>query len=205
MAENTFNEPEQYLIKNWVQAHRVEKSMAEIRGKYAGIFDRVWDAVRATPDQFDHYKPRLTQFWCEGYMGIGREKWRREGGDQPLIVIDSLRLEVLLDDESELPFAGIWACKAKRPGTDLEGVGRIGSEAEKVLTKEELARCQIESQCNYGYVLRYDLPEDRHDLAGFLLEGDGQKFVDCMVSHFEVLARFIPVLDEVFTKPIKRE
>jgi hypothetical protein len=202
MAENTFNEPEKYLIQNWVQARRAEKSMEEIRGKYAGIFDRVWEEVKAAHGELDHCHTRVTQFWCKGYMGIGRKEWRREGGDQPLIQIDRLRLEVLLDDESEPPFAGIWACKAKKPGTDRDGVRTIITEANKVLTKEEVARCQFESQNNYGYVLRYNLPENRHDLAGFLLEEDGQNFVDCMVSHFEVLARFIPVLDKVFTKPI---
>jgi hypothetical protein len=205
MGENTFNEPEKYLIQNWVQARRVEKSMEDIRDKYAGVFDRVRDEVKAAHHEFDDFYIRVTQFWCKGIMGIGRKEWRRKGGDQARIQIDKLRLEALLNDDLNPPFAGIWACKAIRPGTDLEGVAKIISEAKKVLTKEECARCRTESEKNYGYVLRYDLPENRHDLAEMLLEGDGQKFVDCMVSHFDVLARFIPVLDEVFTKPIKLE
>ena len=54
-----------------------------------------------------------------------------------------------------------------------------------------------------SYQLWYELPES-DKLMQMLLDGDSQKFVDCLLGHFEVFAKFIPVLDEIFPeKPEK--
>jgi hypothetical protein len=137
-------------------------------------------------------------------MAVGCKKWCNEDS-YASIRIDNLRPEILLDDNAVHPFVGIWAGKPNKPAMDVSGIKKVFSAADKVLTKDELAICEKAADpSDYRYVLRYKLPEDRRDLVGMLLEGDGQRFVDCLVAHFEVFAKFIPVLDEVFSKPGKK-
>ncbi len=40
-------------------------------------------------------------------------------------------------------------------------------------------------------------------LLNMLLNGDNQLFVDCLVEHFNVFAKFIRVLDKIYSKPQK--
>jgi hypothetical protein len=50
-----------------------------------------------------------------------------------------------------------------------------------------------------GYVhVWYSFPQSRHDVLALLLKDDPKEFVQCMVGHFETLAKFIPVIDDIF-------
>ena len=113
-------------------------------------------------------------------------------------------MEELSDDNAEHPFIGIWAGTPNKPAMDVKGIKRVLSSADKTLTEDEFAICEKEDPSEYYYVLWYELPEKRADLIEMLLDGDGQRFVDCLVAHFEVFAKFIPVLDEVFVKSPKK-
>ncbi|HUT61249.1 MAG TPA: hypothetical protein VNA25_25655 [Phycisphaerae bacterium] len=202
MPKNRFNEAERYLITNWRQACMVEDSMVEIRRKYAEIYDRVWEAVQAAHEDLDFHTTAVTQFWCEGYIGVGKKAWQKKHGEPPGIYVENLRLELLLDDNAEPPLIGVWTGTTKKPATDAAGLRQIVSAAGKLLAKDKFARCE-KSASDYAYVISYSLPETRQQLVEMLLDEDGQQFADCIVSHFEVLARLIPVLDKVFSKPAK--
>jgi len=199
MPTNKFNEAENYLLANWQQACRVEKSLKEIRSKYAAICERVCEALAEEHPTLDLRRVRATQFWCDGFIEIGRKEWQLSENCKACIDIVNLRLELLLDDNGEHPFIGIWVGTSKKPAMDVKKVKRLLSSANKILTMDELAMCETEDPSGYEYVLWYELPEKRADLVAMLLEGDGQRFVDCLVAHFEVFAKFIPILNEIFS------
>jgi hypothetical protein len=148
----------------------------------------------------------------DGNLIVGREDWQLDG-NYAHIGVEYLCLEHLWDDNSEHPFVGIWTGKPKKPAMDVKGIKRLFVEAKKLMAKEDLAQYAVQfasdgdikaSDCDYQYQLWYHLPEERKEIRRMLVEDDGQEFVDCMVGHFKILARFIPVLDGVFAKPTKK-
>lgn len=197
MPKTNFNEAEQYLLRNWQQARLVAESMEAVRGKYSELFDRIWEAVRGKHEELDDKYIRPTQRWASGFIGVGRKAWRAKGSSLAGLYIENVRLEVLADEEADAPYAGVWVGSAKKPATDTAGVERIVSATGTLLTPDELGRCTLEPS-GFGYVIWYPLPEKRQELLDMAIEGDGQRFVDCLVSHFDVFARLIPVMDEAF-------
>jgi hypothetical protein len=43
------------------------------------------------------------------------------------------------------------------------------------------------------------------ELLGALSDGDGQRFVELIASQFDLMARFVPVLDKVFRECLRKE
>jgi hypothetical protein len=201
MSADKFNEAEKYLLDNWQQACLVEKSMKAVRGRYQSTCDRVWEAIKDKHKELDWHDVSPLRY--NGIVGIGRNTWPGEPG-KGAIYIGNLLLEYLLDDNSPSPRAGIWVGTRRKPLIDDEGIKRVLCAAETLLAREEFEQCVKESVLGDGYILWYRLPEERRTLVGMLLDGDGQQFVDCLVTHLEVFTRFIPILDEVFLKPTKK-
>ena len=209
MPANKFNEADKYLLEKWQQACLVEKSVKAIRLRFTEICARFLESIQNEHKTLDRCNNWVKSDWS---VTIGRERWQREG-NFAYIGIEYLCVENLWDDSGEHPFVGIWTGKPKKPAIDLKAIRRILSEAKTILTKDEFARCEWESSpddeikpsdCTYQYQLWYSFPEERKELRNMLLEGDGQPFVDCLVAHFEVFAKFIPILDEVFAKRGKK-
>jgi hypothetical protein len=203
MPADRFNEAEMYLVQNWQKACLVEKSMKEIRKRYAAILDRVWEAVEHEHKELDWCEIVVTQSWCTGYMYIGRNDWRVVD-DYTYIGVENLRLEILADDNAEAPFIGIWAGKPRRPAMKMEGIKAVMSAVKRILPKAEFSWEVQADPSDYEWLLWYYLPKTRQELLGMILDGDGQRFVNCLVEHFEVFTKFIPVLDGVFSKPNKK-
>ncbi len=67
------------------------------------------------------------------------------------------------------------------------------------MTKEESKSLYVESEKTCAY-LACPLPEPRQKLLDLLLADEARDFGDCMRGHFESLARFIPVMDEIVKK-----
>ena len=88
------------------------------------------------------------------------------------------------------------ATEAKRK---LKQIERIVFAADEILTKDELEGVEKvdPNDLEYEYQRWYELPE-HNELLQMLIDGDSQKFVDCLLGHFEVFAKFIPILDEIF-------
>lgn len=208
MPVDKFNEAEKYLIENWRQACLVEKSMKDIRRRYTEIGDRVLESLRDAHKELDWGESCVKK---DGYIAAGRKKWRC-GDVQGQIGVECISLEELADDNSDRPFIGIWTGSPKTPLTDLKGIERLLSEADTLLSEDELARCEKDdpSQCEdpadyeYQYVIWYYLPEERRALLNMLVAGDGEQFVDCLVGHFKVFAQFIPLLDEIYARAVKK-
>jgi len=172
--------------------------MENIRKKYKGIFERVVDALQQGGKEFDYPGIFVTQFWCSGYVFLSKTAWMRgkKIWPPPGFYVEHLRLELLCDRDEPAPHASIWL-PAKKTGVD-PGQARqaILKAAPQWLTEDEQSRCLKQPE-DEDYLLCHDLPEGRDRLLQMLVEGDAQPFVDCMVSHMELLSRFTPVLDKL--------
>ncbi|HUT34320.1 MAG TPA: hypothetical protein VNE39_12615 [Planctomycetota bacterium] len=172
--------------------------MESIRKEYKGIFERAVDALQQSGKAFDNPGVFVTQFWGRGYVFLNRTAWMRNKKiwPPPGFYIENLRLELLCDKDEPAPYASIWL-PAKKTGVDLsEARKAIVEAAQQLLTKEECERC-LKQQEEVEYPLYYDLPEPKDQLLEMLVKGDGQSFVDCMVGHLDLLARFTPVVDKL--------
>ncbi len=208
MPADRFNEAETCLVENWQKARLVEKSMKAIRGRYVGICDKILESVQDEHVGLDRCKNWLKS---DGVLAIGRENWQKDG-NHAFIAVECLRLKQPTEDSVDRPYIGIWTGTPKKPAMDWGGISRLRYAAREILTSDQFAEFFGDpsdwevnpSDCEYQYDAWYTLPEMKQDLTKMLLDGDGQTFVDCLVSHFEVFTKFIPVLDEVFPKPKKK-
>lgn len=75
--------------------------------------------------------------------------------------------------------------------------------AQTILSPEELRRTSpYDPDDDEDCLLSFDAPSNR-ELLNLLLDGDGQRFVERLVSQFDLMARFVPVLDRVFQRCTK--
>jgi len=198
MAKERFNEAERYLIRQWSSARLLEESMERVREKYAEVFERIAESVKAQHDELDWQRAYLTQFWGSGGIGFARQNWRALKGWHPGLYLSNMRLERLCSEDEERPHAGIWI--PRKLGIDLEKArDLIRSAANSCLTKEEQKLCLSQAGDDEDPVY-YELPETRKQLLEMLVEGDARRFIDCMVSHIDILAKFTPVLDKILAK-----
>lgn len=209
MPTNRFNEAEAYLLQNWGQACKVEGSIKKIRKKYAEIADVVLASIQERYEGLDRCENNVKNI---GSILIGCERWQT-AGNYAWIGAEYLNLENLSGSDSERPFIGVYTGELKKPAMNVEQLRHVVSKATAILTEDQLAECGEEedtlyhaddvSDCVYQYQLYYSLP-DKRELLNMLLDGDGQRFVDCLVEHFQVFAKFIPVLDEIYSEPTKK-
>ncbi len=200
MPKRTFSEPEVYLLQNWTQARDIEVSMERIREKYNEVLEGVWETVRSTHDELDWCEIRPTQFWCRGYMGIGKREWVTKKRAKPGIYAEHLRLELFADKDAEGPYMGVWCGNPKNAATDAAGAKRIISKAKQVMSEDEIKRWQFGEPSDLGYVVRQDLVESGEELLKMLAEGTGQRFVDCLASYFSAFSKLVPAMDEAFSR-----
>lgn len=198
MPKQAFNEPELYLIKNWSDAHLLEESMEAVRNKYGEIFGSVLDAVEKEHPELKSRSVQVASYG--GIAGIARETWPSMYSAWPSgLWIGNICLEGLVSDDSEAPEASVWIKPPKDGGVDLQEAARkLEQGAVKVLGRKEAKRVSTKCTRSEAY-LWYPLPEKRQDLLQMLVTDGAQRFIDCIFAHFDVLARFIPVMDEIFT------
>jgi hypothetical protein len=56
--KKTFNELDQWVIKNWIESRQLEDSMIEVREKYESVCDRIIDAVKEEQQELDNCRIR---------------------------------------------------------------------------------------------------------------------------------------------------
>lgn len=199
MTNETFNEPERFLIKNWAASRQLELAMDKIRVSYASIGERIVAAVRGTHAELDAAKVFLTQHWGEGILLIGRNAWQPPNDWPSGYCIENLRLEVLSDETEGPPSLSIWFNKPEKLGVDKQvAIKAIHEAAKGILSQDEMKLCKLTSDDDCALV--YLIPESKSNLLEMLAEGTSQSFVDCLVGHLEVVTKFTPVLDKVFEK-----
>lgn len=141
-----------------------------------------------------------------GSVVIGRERWQRNG-NYAYIGVENIGIDSLTSmttSEDDKPYIGVYAGTPKKPAMGLEQIERVVSAADEILTKDELKAVEKDAphSLEYEYQLWRYLPES-NELLQMLVEADGERFVDCLLGHFDVVAKLIPVLDEVFSEPQK--
>lgn len=199
MTNETFSEPERFLIRGWAASRQLELAMEKVRDSYNSVGERIVAAVRGSHEELDSWRVRLTQHWGEGHLLIGRKAWEPPDEWPSGFCIDNLRLEILADDTEEPPCLSIWFNKPEKIGINKEeAIRAVHRAAKTVLTQDEMKLCKLTSEDNCALV--YMIPQSRKELLEMLTEGTSQTFTDCLVGHLEVVIKFTPVLDKVFEK-----
>ncbi len=200
MPTALMNEAERFLLQNWSEAHRMEKTMEGVRSKYKELFDRVVEAVTESHPDLDQNRYYVTQFWGDGSVGFSRITWPGNDMHPAGLWIWNLRLEVLADDTQEAPRPSIWIGPkvAKSVGVDVEEArSRLLTAAVNLLAPDE--RDQVTDE-NLGESLLAFKGPSKRELLEALVQGDGDDFVRRLVEQVDLMSRFVPVLDEVFTR-----
>jgi hypothetical protein len=163
--------------------------MEEVREKYEEILGKVLDRVQEKHDELDCLDIHAKNDGMN--LGIGKTGYWTSG-----LWIGGIRIENLTSEDEDAPYAMVLVNYPKK-SLDLEMAERnLRAAAKRILPKEDFRR--LDSEASSGYAdISYYLREPRHKLLG-LLNGDGSAFIDCMVAHFESMAKFIPVLDKIF-------
>jgi hypothetical protein len=194
MAKQLMNEAERYLLEHWQQARLLEQSMEGVRAKYKELFQRIIDQVTEAHPELNASKAYPTQFWGQGEIGFGRKSWpSHENKGHSGFWMSELRIELLSEEESEAPYAYIWA--PKKSNLDFNAARVVVEKAAKdLLTPDEL---KLTSPGSDEFLLFLSGPSKR-ELLGALSDGDGEAFVKLFVSQFDLMSRFTPTVDKVF-------
>ncbi len=201
MTKQLLNEAELLLLRKWDEARLLEQSMERVREKYAALFEKVAEAVTAGHPELDAHKIYPTQFWATGAIGFGRKTWPEgESYNLPGLWMDNLRLEVLAAEDHPPPIAGIWLSPKALKKTSLTMAKmrqEITKEAPSLLAQDEYER-HIRPGADAKYALNFAAPTKK-EILGMIAAGEGEKFVDTIVDQFDLMARFVPVLDRLFS------
>jgi hypothetical protein len=125
-------------------------------------------------------------------IAIGKNSWPKAKYRWPSgFFLENLQLDCLASPELEAPYKNvyIYSSAAKK----LES--RFLSAAERVFGEAELSKWTfIISDSGLGI---WSWIQPRNELFSMLLHGDGREFVECLVTHFEQMAKFTSVIDEI--------
>ena len=190
-----------FLLERWGDARLLEKTMKGVRTKYKMLFDRIIEAVRESHPELDAHRALPTQPWSEGQIGFGRKSWPSDRYGSPSgLWVQCVLLEMLTADESDPPCAYIWVPSNAK--LDFGAARAVVNEAAKELLSPE--EFQGTTKPDEDEVLRYLPAPSKGELLRALSEGDGQRFVQLFVSQFDMMARFVPVLDKVFQEHLNK-
>jgi hypothetical protein len=199
MPKSWFNEPELYLLKKWTDAQLLEESMKAVRKKYAELFEKILEQVQESHEELDC--PGIQPTGDGGLnLGLGKSTWPSKWPKWPSgLWLGPLRIEDLVAEDGETPGGSIWLYPPSEVALDISEAARKFQEAApSILTKEELDRTDLEEpEEGYAHV-NYSFPQSRQEVLDLLLKDDATDFIQCMVGHFETLANFIPVIDDIF-------
>jgi hypothetical protein len=178
--------------------------MEGVRTKYKEVFQRIIDAVTEAHSELDVQRSAVTQFWGSGSIGFGRKTWPGGESNWPSgLWVWDLRLEVLAAEDSEPPSSSIWIPKKSKPNLDYDAARvALNAAAKELLTPEELKGTTSEDSGDH--LLWLPAPSKR-ELLDALSDADGQGFVALFVSQFDLMARFVPVLDKLFRECLRKE
>jgi hypothetical protein len=195
--KKTFNELHQWLLQNWTAARQLEDSMNEVQDRYKTVCERVVEAVQEQKPELNNCQ---RHFKREGFhIAFARREWPSQNERWPSgLWISNISLDNLMSEEGDPLYASIWLSIPKGIQVDLEKARTRIQNAAAELLKGEKLKCFFKDEPET--CLWYTSPESRQALAQMLLDDESEKFVECIVSHVMILARFIPVLDEILLK-----
>lgn len=202
MPKELLNEAERYLVEHWAEARLLEETMDSVRTKYKEVFERIIEAVtEAHPDLTTHVCYPI-QLFGSGSIGFGRKSWPDGESRWPSgFWIFRLRLEVLAADDNEPPYACIRV--SEKSNLDLASARIILKEAAKdIITPKNLKTLVFEET---GETLMWWPAPSKSEFLSAFCKADGQEFVELIVAEFELMARFVPVLEKVFHECSRKE
>jgi hypothetical protein len=202
MPKQLLNEAELLLLKHWEEAYQLEQSLDRVREKYAVLLAQAADAVKQSHPELDSSKIYATQFWSKGSIAFGRKEWP-EGDDSyrmPGFWLANLRLEVLAAEDEPPPTSSIWIPPRAMKKAQLDG-STVKSEllaaAKELLTSEEFDRTVRTDGPGNG--LLYFVAPSKRDILDLFVTEDGASLVEAIVAQFDMLSKFVPFLDRLFT------
>jgi hypothetical protein len=202
MANDLLNEAERFLLGRWSEARSLEVSMESVRGKYRTLAERVVIAVRESHPELDAGGAYVTQFWGKGLICLGRRCWPQgEANWPPGFYIENLRLENLVDEESDVPTALVWipAKASKQVGLDIVAARqRIDAEVKGLLDKDDASLIET-SITDRETLLRFAITS-KADILNMLATGDGESLFECLVAQFQRLAQLLPLVSQLLAK-----
>jgi hypothetical protein len=207
MSKELMNEAERFLLERWGEARLLEQSMEGVRTKYKALFERIIEAVTEGHPELDANACALTQSWTQGQIAIGRKSWPGAESNTRVwlacgLWVLNVQLEVLAAEDSEPPIAMIDG--AKKSNLDFDAARVVVKQAAmELLTPEELKQTEWTESGDKN--LLYLPAPSKRQLLDALSNGDGQPFVELFVSQFDMMARFVPVLNKVFPECMKKE
>ncbi|HZY85965.1 MAG TPA: hypothetical protein VFE78_14125 [Gemmataceae bacterium] len=196
MGKPLLNEAERFLLDHWADARLLEEAMESVREKYKQVYQWITDAVTQAHPKLDAFRSYVTQFWGSGCIGFGRKAWPIGDPNWPSgLWVWDVRLELLATEDSNAPSASIWVPK-KKVELDLETVrAAVHAAAKELLSPDELKATIKEDS---GDHLLWLPAPSKKDILDAFSKDDGQGMVTLFVSQFDLMARFIPVLDTAF-------
>ena len=195
MTQDTFNAAEQFLLKQWPEARRLELAMESTRLKYQGVWERIQERVAQEQPELDWSRLSVTQFWSKGSAGFGRKTW--PGVDKNWaagIWFDNVRLEVLSDPDEPPADAYLWVKPLEKAGVDAERVIAGAAAALLTLSPEQQASEGLRAASGDS-AMSCAMPT-KEELLSLLLQRDSQPFVDAIAARVATLARFTALIDE---------
>ncbi len=199
MPKELMNEAERYLLEHWEDARLLEESMGRVRAKYKELIQRTIDAVVETHPELNASAVNLPRSGGSGSVGLGRKEWPCDDSKWPSgLRVWDIRIEELAAKEADpaVIIAPLWISKKIKLDFDAARV-IVNAAANELLTAEELKETEFADKGERESLIWLPGPTKR-ELHSAISEGDGQKFVDLMVSQFDMMARFVPALDQVF-------
>jgi hypothetical protein len=201
----SFNDPERFLINHWEEARQMELSMVRVRKGYEEIAQRLIDAVKGKHIELDAHASFLTQDSSSGWIGFGRKVWPECSNEgQCVYRVENIRLEYLSDENEPAPLILVWLRSARKNRADMDILRKaVHAGAKAVMSEDEFKACTMIKN-DKNSVLSYTIPEGRKRLLEFLTDKDSSRFIECISTHVDIIAKLTPTLDRVLPKNISR-
>jgi len=204
MAEQKFDEAEQYLLQNWAVATDVEDAIDGVRTKYEALCVRIAETVT------DNHKKELDDEEVvavlkiagparlkSGAIVLRRSSWPSNGKNSPTgFWVTNLRLEYLNDEDKAPPEIGFWLDWDDEKDDDVYSTvaKAIADAARKAFSSEQSS--QWKPGDNEWTPLIGKVVASKEEIREMLSKNDTERFVDTIVNQLEELATLIPAIDE---------
>ena len=201
MAKEVFNEAERFLIQHWFDTGELEESIEETRIKYQALCEKVAETVREQHDDLDMQTVEVTRVsgpagMKAGVIKLSKKLWTKGKHYWTGFWMENLRLEYLADEDEPQPLVYLWV-NAEEAGLEQNKVERVIREAiEEVLTPVELTGVTTVIGDDYFLEIQF---ATKQQLIDMLAKGETDRFVETLAKPFDLLAKLMPAIDQIFT------
>jgi hypothetical protein len=177
--------------------------MERVRAKYNALYAQVSKGVKhAHPELDANLKLFFTQREAAGNIRFARKGWLElegETDDPPCLMMSCLRLDWLGDELQSPPSAlvTIPARFAKKLGKKPSDLGsQLFARARTLLKPDEFDR-HVDTDETDGADVYFHTKSGR-EILDLINPDEGKGLVEAIVEQFNVMAKLIPAVDEIF-------